>query len=190
MEWLEGYFEKEEQIDLENWLRAEPIIFNGKLQQSAETKYGTCVDIVAQNIEGIYYNVELKTREPHCKYNTYFIELTKWTNMMTLWRNYGVIPLYVNFVGDEVYVWNLARIIKAEFKANIKIWKGDALRETVDDRIGLYVENAWVYSNGKKIADPTGISDKVRGTVYNGWLCPKIISNQNIFTIWEKRDLQ
>lgn len=187
MEWKEGYFEKEEQMDLENWLKAAPLIFNGKLQQSAKTEYGTCVDIVVQSKEGIYYSVELKTREMH-DYGTYFIELGKWVNMLKLWRKYGVVPLYINFVGDTLYIWNLARITNAKFKPNITLWKNDTLKKTIGDRICLYTENAWIFSKGEKVSNPTGISEKVAGKVYNGWLCPDEINQDNIFTIWEKNE--
>ena len=186
MKWHEGLFKPEENTDLQNWLNSEPIIFKGGLVLSAETAYGTPVDVVAMDRDNVCYGVELKTRFK--MYDEVFIELKKWMNMLRLWRNHGVVPLYINFFEDETFVWNLARLTAVTFIPNITIYPGDPVKEEVVDRIGLSIKNAWVYKDGEKQGNPEGLSERMAGTPYGAFIFDNEINKTNIFKIWEKRD--
>ena len=187
-DWYEGLFKPEEKSDLQNWLNSEPIIFKGGLISSAETAYGTPVDVVAMDRDKVCYSVELKTR--YKMYDEVFIEPKKWDNMLRLWRQFGVVPLYINFFNDETYVWNLARITAVTFYPNVRLYPGDPVKEEVVDRIGLKTENAWLYKNGEKQRNPEGIGERMAGTPYGAFIFNNEINKKNIFTIWEKKDLQ
>ena len=184
--WYEGLFKPEEKSDLQNWLNSEPIIFKGGLVLSAETAYGTPVDVVAMDRDKVCYSVELKTR--YKMYDEIFIEPKKWDNMLRLWRQFGVVPLYINFFEDETYVWNLARLTAVTFYPNVRIWANDKLKDEVVDRIGLKIENAWVYKDGEKQGNPEGLSERMAGTPYGAFIFDNEINKTNIFKIWEKKE--
>lgn len=135
MEYIEGRFKKQEREDIERFIEF-VAQYPKNYALSAETVYGTVVDVVSQDENGNTYATELKTRRKgSLNYPDCYIEVKKWENLMKLWRENKIYPLYINFFedADDIYIWDLPMLKSANFYPNVWL---TTIKEEVD-RIGL-----------------------------------------------------
>lgn len=107
------------------------------------------VDWVCESNNGIIVNCELKVRNT-LKYSTIFIEPGKYSNLIKLWNDKGIIPLYLNFSGNECIAFDL-RKCKVNNVGEVRIWDGSNKCYTMVNRFSLNVEDGVKYINGCKV---------------------------------------
>lgn len=125
------------------------------------TDYGEHYDVLACNHTGGTEIIELKLRGNLAdKFKDCFIETHKYANLMNDWTKEGVMPIYMNFIGDEnnVYVWYLPEIDESRMTLykNVPIHQADGTIE-YHDRYGLKWEDARHYIKGVRQPSPNAI---------------------------------
>ena len=117
---------------------------------SAETPYGTICDVISQNETGGTVLTEIKARKGKPEdYEDIFLEPSKWNNLMKLWRNKGLLPVFLNVFEDshDMAIWILPQIKQASFHPNVLIYGSEEV-----DRIGLSWKSAYYF----KYVEATG----------------------------------
>ena len=125
-------------------------------------KYGSVADVRIVDPFSCREKVaEIKQRNvapetyPDC-----YIELTKWNNLMKLWRKEGIVSWYINFFDDDaidVYLWVLPEIKEAKVYLNVDV-NGNEV-----DRLGLSWKDAYHYHwNGYKYIPTEAQKDRLR----------------------------
>ena len=107
-----------------------------------EMNYGHYFDVSAITKDGTPAEIELKLREPDAeRYRTCYIEVVKHQKMMADYRKTGILPVYINFIGDNktMYLFRLDRLKHGEVDFS-KMIQGEP-----QDRFGLYWSDAWLY---------------------------------------------
>ena len=66
------------------------------------------VDWICKDNAGHVINCELKVRNT-LKYPDIFIEPGKYVILISLWNDKGIIPLYINFCGNECIAFDLRK---------------------------------------------------------------------------------
>ena len=132
-QYIENNYKEIEEIDYEKFCRMAkkyPKMFSKYIQ----TEYGTPFDILNMTATGGTYAIELKSRKN--KYSDCYIEMEKFTRLRNLWRERYVLPVYICFYENEVYMWLLNEV------SNVKIYLNAVVKPMKDDeyeceRIGL-----------------------------------------------------
>lgn len=87
------------------------------------------IDCEAVSVNGNRCSIELKSRND--LFDTIFIEPSKYNNLMLEWQKNNKLPLYINFIGNEVYIFDLRNIQNID-EATVNIYnQGKGIRETV-----------------------------------------------------------
>ena len=107
------------------------------------------VDWICKDNAGHVINCELKVRNT-LKYSTIFIEPDKYVNLISLWNDKGIIPLYINFCGNECIAFDL-RKCKVNDVGEVRIWDGSNNCYKMVNRFSLNVEDGDKYINGCKV---------------------------------------
>lgn len=148
MEYIHNRFKKQEKIDIERFVEFSKL-FPKNYTITAETEYGCIADVLSQNTTGGTILTELKERNfKATEYEDCFIEVSKWQNLIKLWRTKKIYPFYLNFFSDnkDYYLWDLPTIKKANFHPHVLIYNSELV-----DRIGLPWEAAYhIHWNGKE----------------------------------------
>lgn len=120
--------------------------YSKKFNLLTATTQGCIVDAISLNITGGTYAIELKERFK--MYDDAYIEVNKFKNMLDLWFENKIVPLYVNFYGEDTYIWDLRTIEDKRFHPNVKITSQDG-DTYIEDRYGLYFEDATIITPDK-----------------------------------------
>lgn len=100
------------------------------------------IDFEAVSSKGNRCSVELKTRET--LYDPIFIEPSKYNNLMLEWKKNGKIPIYLNFIGNEAFLFDLRNNPNPN-ETFVNIFnKGKGIRESVK-RLELPIITAYRY---------------------------------------------
>ena len=74
----------------------------------------------------------------------------KYVNLISLWNDKGIIPLYINFCGNECIAFDL-RKCKVNDVGEVRIWDGSNKCYKMVNRFSLNVADGVKYINGCKV---------------------------------------
>lgn len=148
MEYIKDRFVNEENRDYNlfcEFARHYPDMFDTYVA----TEYGCPFDLLCRTVTGGTYCIELKYR--NTKYDTCFIEWDKYTTLKKLWNYKKWLPVYICFFENEIYMWILSEVSKADIHLNIEITAPTG-EKYLGDRIALYYDEAYRFvPEGKKL---------------------------------------
>lgn len=100
------------------------------------------IDFEAVSKKGNRCSVELKTREK--LYDPLFIEPSKYNNLMLEWQKNKKVPLYINFIGNEAFVFDLRNNPKPN-ETTLTIYNKGRERKEIVKRFELPIITAYRY---------------------------------------------
>lgn len=148
---MENYFDNMEDIDAK-YLEE----FNNKVHWFTHLERQprfSMIDYKAKDKKGRKFNIELKTRMHDVnQFETIFIEVLKYNNLMHYQKYYNEKPLYINFFqnGDTCIIWSLSDIVQPD-KTTVEIFNpGKNKKETVE-RFLLPIRQGMCYKKNNDI---------------------------------------
>lgn len=106
------------------------------------------VDWVCESNNGTIVNCELKVRNT-LNYSTIFIEPNKWNHLISEWKKYKRVPLFINLCNNEVLAFDL-RKVKPTREVKVLIWDGANKCQKMVTRYELETSKAVKFINGVK----------------------------------------
>lgn len=164
-------YDKQEMVDIEKFKEFynNSTLLKKWFALTAETDSGWVYDGFAINNTGGTSCLEFKDRSPYfLTKEDCFIEPKKYHNLMRLYRGYRIVPVYINFFGDVIYIWLLPTVKQYHVYENIPI------RGEIVDRYGLPWADAFKFEkvNGKWVKTQTPVIDVKPQAGYFRYLCP------------------
>lgn len=107
------------------------------------------VDWICKDSKGNVINCELKVRQS-LKFDSIFIEPGKYANLIRLYKEKGIIPLYLNFSGNECIAFDLRRC-RVYDVGEVRIWDGSNKCYQLVNRYSIPTSDGVRYVDGIKI---------------------------------------
>ena len=120
--YVRGRYQKEEEIGVERFISLSNH-FRNYFSLTAETGFGAVFDIAAEDFTGGTLGIENKVRnKPHDAWDTTIIEPEKMKNLISIWRNHWIQPLYINYWADgHIYIFDIARLSDAGYTNGFEV---------------------------------------------------------------------